>query len=312
VFVFDNVLTAGTVLVREAIESQNFDPANPTAAGWGLLANGDAYFNNITAQGNIQASSLDIQQPSGGRIASAFTTDAGVPVAEIDWYSRNANEAAPARIWNRTNATQAALYVQSPKHTTNGNAQSELTLTSSRPGLTGSLAVVEADEIDLQGTGGGNASVFVTGSASVSGALTTPSQAAGAALQVAAATTTATAYATVAPECALSMPYPASGVILVAISADHTNDTATQFTITGFEIRDTNSAGTLRVGANDARAVMFRQNAADINGRAAAGYTTAIGGLPTSGTMFVRLMCRVTGGTGNIRARNLSVIPLLG
>lgn len=49
-FVFDNVLTAGTVLIRDRIESQNWTPSGFTA-GWAIEADGDAFFNDATIRG---------------------------------------------------------------------------------------------------------------------------------------------------------------------------------------------------------------------------------------------------------------------
>lgn len=48
---FVNPLTAGTVLVREAIQSQNY---NPGSAGWIIEADGDAEFNNLVVRGTFE------------------------------------------------------------------------------------------------------------------------------------------------------------------------------------------------------------------------------------------------------------------
>lgn len=49
---FQNEIVAGTVLVREAIESENFAPG---VAGWKIWANGDAEFNDVTVRGDLIA-----------------------------------------------------------------------------------------------------------------------------------------------------------------------------------------------------------------------------------------------------------------
>lgn len=54
-FVFDNVLTAGTVLVRQQIESQNYQSSGGTQ-GWVIEADGDATFNNVNLHGDLTSS----------------------------------------------------------------------------------------------------------------------------------------------------------------------------------------------------------------------------------------------------------------
>lgn len=56
-FVFDNVLTAGTVLVRQQIESQNWESSGHTA-GWFIGADGSATFNGVTVHGDIQSANF--------------------------------------------------------------------------------------------------------------------------------------------------------------------------------------------------------------------------------------------------------------
>lgn len=47
---FENPLTAGTVLVREQIQSQNYDAG---VSGWVIKSNGDAEFNDLTIRGTF-------------------------------------------------------------------------------------------------------------------------------------------------------------------------------------------------------------------------------------------------------------------
>lgn len=53
-FVFDNVLTAGTVLVRQQIESQNWEPSGHTD-GWYIGSDGSASFFNVNLHGDLQS-----------------------------------------------------------------------------------------------------------------------------------------------------------------------------------------------------------------------------------------------------------------
>lgn len=50
---FDNPLVAGTVLVREAIQSQNYSAGT---AGWIIEADGDAELNDVTVRGTLESS----------------------------------------------------------------------------------------------------------------------------------------------------------------------------------------------------------------------------------------------------------------
>lgn len=77
---FENPLTAGTVLVREQIQSQNYAPGS---AGWVIKANGDAEFNSIVIRGGTTVSGLALYYngtPAAGNlilsIAAAAGTDA--------------------------------------------------------------------------------------------------------------------------------------------------------------------------------------------------------------------------------------------
>lgn len=99
-FVFDNVLTAGTVLVREQIESQNWTPS-AGASGWVIKANGDASFRDIDIRG-------------------AFSTGPPTPYIDIPADSNNIYFHPNQVISPITNpgfigSTQdAVLYIQSP------------------------------------------------------------------------------------------------------------------------------------------------------------------------------------------------------
>lgn len=59
---FGNDILAGLKLIRDAIRSPNYDPG---VAGWSINRDGTAEFNNIVARGEIEASKLIAQAPSG-------------------------------------------------------------------------------------------------------------------------------------------------------------------------------------------------------------------------------------------------------
>lgn len=74
---FENPLTAGTVLVREQIQSQNYDPGS---AGWVIKANGDAEFNSIVIRGGTVVSGLALYYdgtPALGNLIMSISADAG-------------------------------------------------------------------------------------------------------------------------------------------------------------------------------------------------------------------------------------------
>lgn len=74
---FVNPLTAGTVLVREAIQSQNY---NPGSAGWIIEADGDAEFNDVTIRGGTVVSGTALYYdgtPAFGNLILAIAAQAG-------------------------------------------------------------------------------------------------------------------------------------------------------------------------------------------------------------------------------------------
>lgn len=75
---FENPLTAGTVLVREQIQSQNYDPG---VSGWVIKANGDAEFNDVVIRGGTVVSGLALYYngtPAAGNLILSIAAAAGV------------------------------------------------------------------------------------------------------------------------------------------------------------------------------------------------------------------------------------------
>jgi hypothetical protein len=98
-FVFDNVMFAGTVIVRDQMESQNYEPSNGTD-GWALLANGDAFLNDVTIRGMFSTG------PAGS--PHIIIADSAAPpfngVPRILLYSGDPQEILPAAVANFQNA----------------------------------------------------------------------------------------------------------------------------------------------------------------------------------------------------------------
>jgi hypothetical protein len=61
---FDDSPVGGITLVRPAIQSPNFSIANQT--GWAVLENGDAYFFNVTATGEITGNTVIVSGTGDG------------------------------------------------------------------------------------------------------------------------------------------------------------------------------------------------------------------------------------------------------
>lgn len=94
--------------------------------------------------------------------------------------------------------------------------------------------------------------------------------------------------------------YPKSGIVAVAVGGQP--DSGDGFL--AFEIRDTNSAGTLRHAAADTEA-MRNGSATGPN----AVNLTVVTGLPTSGPMFVRAMFKAASGAPLWRYHQMAVMP---
>lgn len=74
---FENPLTAGTVLVREQIQSQNYAEGS---AGWVIKANGDAEFNDVVIRGGTVVSGLALYYdgtPALGNLIMSVSATAG-------------------------------------------------------------------------------------------------------------------------------------------------------------------------------------------------------------------------------------------
>lgn len=80
---FENPLTAGTVLVREAIQSQNYVAGS---SGWIIEADGDAEFNNLTIRGTFRGTDFILNEeglffydgtPANGNLIGSWASNSG-------------------------------------------------------------------------------------------------------------------------------------------------------------------------------------------------------------------------------------------
>lgn len=113
--------------------------------------------------------------------------------------------------------------------------------------------------------------------------------------------TASTTYNAASTGVSITGTYPASGRLLVAVSAIVFNNTG-NFGLMSFEIRDTNSAGTIRRASTDVGAL-----ANTGTGLVAGSGLVVVTGLPTSGTMFIRPMFRSSNAANTASFQNLSL-----
>lgn len=113
---FDNPLTAGTVLIRDAIQSQNFSPGS---AGWRVKSDGEAEFSDLTIRSSDGTDST--VTVTNGQIS--IEDGAGVEVIQIDadgyrFYDNSGNLLADIRK-DSTTAPLAGLYTRNFAFPTN-------------------------------------------------------------------------------------------------------------------------------------------------------------------------------------------------
>lgn len=99
---FENPLTAGTVLVREQIQSQNYDPG---VAGWVVKANGDAEFNDVVIRGGTVVSGVALYYdgtPAAGNLVMSIAAAAGTDAYGND-YARGVT------VYNTTTGSQVQV-----------------------------------------------------------------------------------------------------------------------------------------------------------------------------------------------------------
>lgn len=94
-FVFDNAVVAGTVLVREDIESQDFATG---VSGWRISADGDAEFNNGIFRGTLSAGGGNVTVNSSGvSVVGTTQTTSIVPATGVQ--SRDNTDGSDAQLF---------------------------------------------------------------------------------------------------------------------------------------------------------------------------------------------------------------------
>lgn len=145
---FENPLTAGTVLVREDIRSQDFVAGS---SGWRIQADGSAEFNDITIRGSDGVPAV-IVGPDGEPQVVIYSNGAN---GVLEFPTNDPDEQTPARmasvVYNQGAASERiALEIQGPAHDVDSNRLA-MQLNSSRANLatTASINIFDVATQDL-------------------------------------------------------------------------------------------------------------------------------------------------------------------
>lgn len=108
----------------------------------------------------------------------------------------------------------------------------------------------------------------------------------------------------------ITMDYPPSGIVKVEMFLRANSDTVGGGALLGFEIRDNDENGTVRVEP-DTRQSAWVNDVRTASTANVSAYVGGVEGLPTSGTMFVRGMIRSnpSGTTASFQGESLVVTP---
>lgn len=304
---FTNPIAATEDLIREQIKSPDYVPG---VSGWIIRRDGTAEFNNLIARGSIVATELDIDQGGRGRIHIHYDDVNLEPEAE--WFIGQDNIDDQWGVPGQITQTAPARLVH------------DIATSSGRPNFTissGSFNGSGSASINIRGPAfddseGAEVTIGESGLGNAPGVFRLPSDwsinSNAYAPEVAILETDSSRQivddSTFGADFDCSVVISRAGGSLCRVTVDiwvetRTISGATCATIMGYEIRDTNSAGTLRVSASDARAAYGVPGITGFHS-ASGHFTETVGG--TSSLIYVRLMFRnnVSVGTTNpARAR---------
>lgn len=316
-FVFDNVLTAGTVLVRQQIESQNWESSGHTS-GWFIGADGSATFNNLNLRGDLQSANY-VAATSGYKLTYATGAGEFNSTLTVNGGTITGALLRTAVTGNRVEVTTNPIFLLPAVNFYTGSSSfvsPGSLLSNAGPGVSnGYLELISPDE------GHGQTAMFVkspisatdSGGVSVTapGAITVGAMRpiAGEAGNVSPTTTSLafTNFGITATDVVIA--YPPSGKVAVTVGAALSCSIAAPFGILSFEIRDQNAAGAVLLAASD-NASMFVNGTGVIY--SAERTFIATPAVPASGILFVRCMARVSAAsTLTIQRPYCNVTPLL-
>lgn len=280
---YSNPIVAGDTLVRDAIKSENYMTG---VSGWAIFRDGTAEFNNITARGNITASSVDVATPTGHVIISSSDVDNA-----IQFVPNGGTYIEPGRMYG----TSTQLSIEAPLYA--GILPRATIFLDGNDTLLGSQSSINflADRVDFAPPTRVTMPGFRTGVAELTSD----------AGRVVVNRTTFDADFV----CEDTHTRPASNRVTVNLWMEPRTTVGTGGGIMSYEIYDgVNASGTLRLAASDARAVY---SVPGVTGFHSSGgqFTEVIAG--TTDFIFVRLMFKVTSGatTVNFARCRLEITP---
>lgn len=279
------IIGGGGQLIRDQITSQNYVPG---VSGWAILANGFAEFVDILIRGQFSTGTTGqrvvINDSGAGGLIRLYTGDAQevTPGFLLAFSSAFSNNDPWVDLGSADVGFGAVHLLLEPPKGANDTGRWVLTTNAVNRGV----LELEADV-----------------------ALLAPQMRTVAASDPTSFSTTSTGYVACNAASSGTMPYPSSGVVHVLLDATFVNSVAGNFGALSFEIRDTNAAGTLRHAAADADCASAQ------SGTATDGFpgsvSRVVSGLPTSGTMFFRLMARSGAGanTAQFQRPGITIVP---
>jgi len=147
-FVFQHEIVAGTVLVVEQVESQNYVA---TISGWVIRADGTAEFLSVTIRGTFISGT-----GTGQHVA---INDSNAPNG-IAFYTGDADESFPGVVQPQADANSLSVSLISPLSTSGGSSGSALVVASGKSGTNDYITLSTLDLIltgngivDLEGPG---------------------------------------------------------------------------------------------------------------------------------------------------------------
>lgn len=291
---FGNPIVGTEDLIRTAIKSPNYEPG---IAGWIIRQDGTAEFLDLIARGSITANELNV----------LFTNQDG------DVYTVNVGEANPDQPgilfeFDGTDFTWRDGSIKVEAFDTPGNGRGEMRMEPLQP--TGAPFLGSPPGITLQShaTSSQAGLIQFTGSNAVGSGLNAdrPTFVVDSnyrvlieALRTFTANLESDSGRVVVNDttfgadfvCETTMDRPGSGILTVELWTEIRTTVGTGGGLMGFEVRDTDASGTVRLAASDARAVYSVPNVTGFHSTGGS-FTDAIAG--TSGEIFIRLMFRCT------------------
>lgn len=333
---FSNPVVGGKTLVRQAIQSQNYVPGS---AGWMVGRDGSAEFNNVIVRGGTVIEGVQLfyaGTPALGNLIGSIAAAAGVDQfgnaylagyvsyaangsfvhmfesafnssAEIDFQPPNqvGKSFEPGFIETQSSGAtvnSANLTIGSPNDANYG-ADNISTVTLSNRGGTGGLAFVAVggDQFQMNTDQWSTSAVITGGNVEVDS------------IQTDSGTVTSTTYTGTrtgtANVAGAGFHTPAGGKFVVAWSGGLSNSSTTAFTLVSWEIRQglVVGSGLLVQAATDN--ILLQHSGTTQEESKTAFYPVALSAFTDYN---IRLMYRVTAGTGTINRPRVMILPLLG